>query len=80
MIPCVSLAETSVLGNMKERVKEMKVFGCRLNFWNNISQSLTSSKGMWIISYNTNKFKYFFVFLLVIKMFLNIIEDISYNI
>lgn len=45
MIPCVSLAETSVLGNMKERVKEIKVFGCRLNFWNNLGQSLTNSKG-----------------------------------
>lgn len=44
MIPCVSLAETSVIGNMKERVKEMKVFGCRLNFWNHIGHSLTSSK------------------------------------
>ncbi|XP_030384777.1 tyrosine-protein kinase Btk29A isoform X2 [Scaptodrosophila lebanonensis] len=44
MIPCVSLAETSVLGNMKERVREMKVFGCRLNFWNHIGHSLTSSK------------------------------------
>lgn len=35
MIPCVSLTETSVLGNMKERVKDMRVFGCRLNFWHN---------------------------------------------
>lgn len=46
MIPCVSLTETSVLGNMKERVKEMRVFGCRLNFWNNISASLTTEKGL----------------------------------
>ena len=37
MIPCVSLTETSVLGNMKERVKEMRVFGCRLNFWNSVN-------------------------------------------
>lgn len=44
MIPCVSLTETSVLGNMKERVKEMKVFGCRLNFWNNVTSSI-SNKG-----------------------------------
>lgn len=34
MIPCVSLTETSVLYNMKERIKDMRVFGCRLNFWN----------------------------------------------
>lgn len=44
MIPCVSLTETSVLGNMKERVKEMRVFGCRLNFWNNVTSNL-SNKG-----------------------------------
>lgn len=43
MIPCVSLTETSVLGNMKERVKEMRVFGCRLNFWNSLTASLTNS-------------------------------------
>lgn len=49
MIPCVSFTETSVLGNMKERVKEMKVFGCRLNFWNNVGQCLPSSKGMYIL-------------------------------
>lgn len=42
MIPCVSLTETSVLGNMKERVKEMRVFGCRLNFWNNVTPNLTN--------------------------------------
>lgn len=35
MIPCVSLTETNVVGNMKERFKEMRVFGCRLNFWHN---------------------------------------------
>lgn len=46
MIPCVSLTETKVLGDMKERVKEMKVFGCRLNFWNNINASLTTTKGV----------------------------------
>lgn len=39
MIPCVSLTETRVLGNMKERVKEMRVFGCRLNFWNNVASN-----------------------------------------
>lgn len=40
MIPCVSLTETSVLFNMKERIKDMRVFGCRLNFWNhNISSA-----------------------------------------
>lgn len=44
MIPCVSLTETSVLVNMKERVKEMRVFGCRLNFWNNVTNSI-SNKG-----------------------------------
>lgn len=44
MIPCVSLTETSVLGNMKERVKEMRVFGCRLNFWNNVTANF-SNKG-----------------------------------
>lgn len=38
MIPCVSLTETSVIGNMKDRVKEMRVFGCRLNFWNNVKE------------------------------------------
>lgn len=32
-----------MLGNMKERVKEMRVFGCRLNFWNNISASLANN-------------------------------------
>lgn len=42
MIPCVSLTETSVLGNMKERVKEMRVFGCRLNFWNNVTNNITN--------------------------------------
>ncbi|XP_055387236.1 tyrosine-protein kinase Btk29A isoform X2 [Condylostylus longicornis] len=42
MIPCVSLTETSVLSNMKERVK---IFGCRLSFWNNMGHSLTSTKG-----------------------------------
>lgn len=46
MIPCVNLTETSVLGNMKERVKDMKVFGCRLNFWNAIGNSINGgSKG-----------------------------------
>lgn len=45
MIPCVSLTETSVLGNMKERVKEMRVFGCRLNFWHNVTSNI-SNKGM----------------------------------
>ena len=44
MIPCVSLTETSVLGSMKERVKEMRVFGCRLNFWNNVTNHI-SNKG-----------------------------------
>lgn len=44
MIPCVSLAETSVLVNMKERVKEMRVFGCRLNFWHNVTSNI-SNKG-----------------------------------
>lgn len=38
MIPCVSLTETSVLGSMKDRVKEMRVFGCRLNFWHNVKE------------------------------------------
>lgn len=45
MIPCVSLTETSVLGNMKERVKEMRVFGCRLNFWNNLTATIETEKG-----------------------------------
>lgn len=45
MIPCVSLTETSVLGSMKERVKEMRVFGCRLNFWHNVTSNI-SNKGM----------------------------------
>lgn len=46
MIPCVSLTDTSVLNNMKERVKEMRVFGCRINFWNsNISSNNVASKG-----------------------------------
>lgn len=58
MIPCVSLAETSVLGSMKERVKEIKVFGCRLNFWNNLGQSLTGSKGMFLFLL----FSSFFIF------------------
>lgn len=44
MIPCVSLADTKVLNNMKERVKEMRVFGCRLNFWNNVTSNI-SNKG-----------------------------------
>jgi hypothetical protein len=30
---------------MKERVKEMRVFGCRLNFWNNVTNNI-SNKGM----------------------------------
>lgn len=51
MIPCVSLTETRVLGNMKERVKEMRVFGCRLNFWNNITQSLATQKGSYFYLY-----------------------------
>ena len=42
MIPCVSLTDTSVLNNMKERVKEMRVFGCRLNFWNNVTNNVTN--------------------------------------
>lgn len=29
---------------MKERVKEMRVFGCRLNFWNNVTNNI-SNKG-----------------------------------
>lgn len=29
---------------MKERVKEMRVFGCRLNFWNNVTNHI-SHKG-----------------------------------
>lgn len=45
MIPCVSLTETSVLGNMKERVKEMRVFGCRLNFWNNVTANFSNKHG-----------------------------------
>lgn len=45
MIPCVSLTETSVLGNMKERVKEMRVFGCRLNFWA-LTPKLAVTKGI----------------------------------
>lgn len=45
MIPCVSLTETSVLGNMKERVKEMRVFGCRLNFWA-LTPKLAATKGI----------------------------------
>lgn len=49
MIPCVSLTETSVLGNMKERVKEMRVFGCRLNFWQNVTNNI-SNKGMFNFS------------------------------
>jgi hypothetical protein len=54
MIPCVSLTETSVLGNMKERVKEMRVFGCRLNFWNNVTNF--TNKGMYFsVSKRLNK-------------------------
>jgi len=49
MIPCVSLTETNVLGNMKERVKEMRVFGCRLNFWNNIAPNLQTVKGLFFV-------------------------------
>lgn len=30
---------------MKERVKEMRVFGCRLNFWQNVTNNI-SNKGM----------------------------------
>lgn len=45
MIPCVSLAETSILGNMKERAKEMKVFGCSFKFWNNFGRGLNENKG-----------------------------------
>lgn len=44
MIPCVSLTETSVLGNMKERVKDMRVFGCRLNFWHNNDKDLQAKE------------------------------------
>lgn len=50
MIPCVSLTETSVLGNMKERVKEMRVFGCRLNFWHNVTSNI-SNKGSYALNY-----------------------------
>lgn len=57
MIPCVSLTETSVLGNMKERVKEMRVFGCRLNFWNNITATLTTEKGLFILKYTKKKYQ-----------------------
>lgn len=48
MIPCVSLTETSVLYNMKERIKDMRVFGCRLNFWNHSISSAGAlhSKGL----------------------------------
>lgn len=50
MIPCVSLTETSVLNNMKERIKDMRVFGCRLNFWNHhtisTASALSHSKGL----------------------------------
>lgn len=48
MIPCVSLTETSVLYNMKERIKDMRVFGCRLNFWNHSISSTNAfhSKGL----------------------------------
>lgn len=49
MIPCVSLTETSVLYNMKERIKDMRVFGCRLNFWHHSissSNALAHSKGL----------------------------------
>lgn len=49
MIPCVSLTETSVLNNMKERIKDMRVFGCRLNFWNHSISSanaLAHAKGL----------------------------------
>jgi hypothetical protein len=49
MIPCVNFTEISVLNNMKERVKEMRVFGCRLNFWNVAS---ISNKG-WEDKINT---------------------------
>lgn len=45
MIPCVSLADTSILGNMKERAKEMKVFGCSFKFWNNFGRGLNENKG-----------------------------------
>lgn len=44
MIPCVSLTETSVLGNMKERVKDMRVFGCRLNFWHNNDKDIQAKQ------------------------------------
>lgn len=51
MIPCVSLTETSVLYNMKERIKDMRVFGCRLNFWNHNISSANAfhSKGLNIV-------------------------------
>lgn len=48
MIPCVSLTEKSVLGNMKERVKEMRVFGCRLNFWA-LTPKLAVTKGIFLL-------------------------------
>lgn len=61
MIPCVSLTETSVLGNMKERVKEMRVFGCRLNFWNNLTATIETEKGScYILCFTVNLLCIFF--------------------
>lgn len=57
MIPCVSLTETSVLGNMKERVKDMRVFGCRLNFWHNNDKDLQQTKEKIETEPETGKFK-----------------------
>lgn len=54
MIPCVSLTETSVLGSMKERVKEMRVFGCRLNFWNTVAPKLAATKGIIFVAIDMN--------------------------
>lgn len=64
MIPCVSLADTSILGNMKERAKEMKVFGCSFKFWNNFGRGLNENKGK-----KTTEFLVFFVYSLPVVLF-----------
>lgn len=48
MIPCVSLtSETRIVGSLKERVKGMRVFGCRLYFWNNVTNpNIPDQKGI----------------------------------
>lgn len=47
MIPCTSLTETSILASIKERAKEMRVFGCRVYFWtnNNNIANIPDNKG-----------------------------------